>query len=132
MPKRFRPSYGTVWSRILGCNSRPLSGDEDAERASSSISAARTYYQYAACEYGLEESRDVIIARLPYLFHMTPQYDRALQDVVEGVSAWSTWGRMGWSDVRARYRRTTFGPFWATVSLGIFMVSFSIVWAQLW
>jgi ABC-type polysaccharide/polyol phosphate export permease len=63
---------------------------------------------------------------------MAPQYDRALRDIRLGVANWRMWGRQGWSDVRARYRRTTFGPFWATVSLGIFMVSFSIVWSQLW
>ena len=63
---------------------------------------------------------------------MTPQYDLAFRDLREGIADWQMWGRQGWSDVRARYRRTAFGPFWATVSLGIFMVTFSFVWAQLW
>ncbi len=42
------------------------------------------------------------------------------------------WGRLGWAEVRGRYRRTVFGPFWAVVSLAIFMIIFSIVWARLW
>lgn len=63
---------------------------------------------------------------------MTPHYDRALSDLHQGITHWRMWARQGWSDVRARYRRTAFGPFWATLSLGIFMVSFSIVWAKLW
>ncbi len=63
---------------------------------------------------------------------MKPEYDLAFTDIREGVTQWRMWGRQGWSDVRARYRRTSFGPFWATLSLGIFMVSFSIVWAKLW
>lgn len=63
---------------------------------------------------------------------MTPQYDLALSDIRQGVTEWRMWGRQGWSDVRVRYRRTAFGPFWATLSLGIFMVSFSVVWANLW
>jgi len=62
---------------------------------------------------------------------MTPQYDLAFRDIRDGLTRWRMWGRQGWSDVRARYRRTSFGPFWATLSLGIFMVSFSLVWAQL-
>ncbi len=63
---------------------------------------------------------------------MTPQYNLALRDIRQGLSKWEMWGRQGWSDVRARYRRTAFGPFWATLSLGIFMITFSLVWAQLW
>lgn len=42
------------------------------------------------------------------------------------------WGRLGWAEVRGRYRRTIFGPFWAVVSLAIFIIIFSIVWARLW
>ena len=42
------------------------------------------------------------------------------------------WGRLGWAEVRGRYRRTVFGPFWAVVSLAIFIIIFSIVWARLW
>lgn len=63
---------------------------------------------------------------------MTPRYNQALNDFYLGITRWRMWGRLGWSDVRARYRRTAFGPFWATLSLGIFMVSFSVVWSQLW
>lgn len=42
------------------------------------------------------------------------------------------WGRLGWAEVRGRYRRTVIGPFWAVLSLAIFIVIFSIVWARLW
>jgi len=63
---------------------------------------------------------------------LAPQYRLAFQDIIEGVRRWPMWMRLGWTDVRARYRRTTFGPFWATLSLGIFMVSFSIIWSRLW
>src|SRR5271154_3160398 len=63
---------------------------------------------------------------------LTPQYDLAFRDIAEGISRWRLWSRAGWSDVRARYRRTTFGPFWATISLGIMMVSMGLVWSALW
>jgi ABC-type polysaccharide/polyol phosphate export permease len=42
------------------------------------------------------------------------------------------WTRLGWQEVRRRYRRTVIGPFWTTLSLGIFVLSMSIVWAKLW
>lgn len=63
---------------------------------------------------------------------MTPQYDHALNDIRQGFVEWRMWTRQGWSDVRARYRRTAFGPFWATLSMGIFVVSFGLVGSRLW
>ena len=29
------------------------------------------------------------------------------------------WGRLGWQDVRRRYRRTAIGPWWITISTGL-------------
>ena len=29
------------------------------------------------------------------------------------------WGRLGWQDIRRRYRRSTLGPFWITISMGM-------------
>lgn len=66
------------------------------------------------------------------IVQITPQYDLALADIVEGVSDWRMWGRLGWLDIKRRYRRTVIGPFWTTLSLGIFAVVLGIVWARLW
>jgi ABC-type polysaccharide/polyol phosphate export permease len=63
---------------------------------------------------------------------MTPQYADALRDVVEGVFDVRMWGRLGWQEVKRRYRRTVFGPFWSTLSLSIFIFSLGFVWANLW
>lgn len=63
---------------------------------------------------------------------MLPQYDAAVRDVLEGFAAWKIWVRLGSQEVRRRYRRTVLGPFWATLSLGIFLLAMGIVWAQLW
>jgi ABC-type polysaccharide/polyol phosphate export permease len=35
-------------------------------------------------------------------------------------------------DVRRRYRRTVIGPFWTTLSLGVFIFALGVVWTQLW
>lgn len=56
----------------------------------------------------------------------------ALIDVIAGIQALNIWGRLGWRDTKRRYRRTLFGPFWSTVSLGLFVVSLGLLWANLW
>jgi len=63
---------------------------------------------------------------------MTPQYDLAFRDIVGGLLNWRMWGRLGWQETKRRYRRTLIGPFWTTLSLGIFIFALGIVWAQLW
>jgi ABC-type polysaccharide/polyol phosphate export permease len=63
---------------------------------------------------------------------MTPEYSDALRDVGYGIAEVQMWGRMGWQEVKRRYRRTVFGPFWSTMSLAIFIFSLGFVWANLW
>ena len=62
---------------------------------------------------------------------MVPQYDVALADFAEGITDWQMWGRLGWLEIKRRYRRTVIGPFWTTLSLGVFMFVLGLVWAQL-
>lgn len=42
----------------------------------------------------------------------------AVLDLVEGARSVRLWGRLGWMDIRGRYRRTTLGPLWITMSMG--------------
>ena len=42
------------------------------------------------------------------------------------------WGRLGWQETKRRYRRTTIGPFWTTISLSVFILTLGLLWAQLW
>lgn len=57
---------------------------------------------------------------------------RALQDLVAGLRHWELWGSVGWNEIRQRYRRSTFGPFWITLSMGIMTAGLGIVYANLW
>jgi ABC-type polysaccharide/polyol phosphate export permease len=59
-------------------------------------------------------------------------YANAIADIVVGASDWRMWGRLGWQEVKRRYRRTIIGPFWTTLSLGIFMLTLGFLWATLW
>ncbi len=54
------------------------------------------------------------------------------QDLVGGLLRTDLWGRLGWLDVKRRYRRTLLGPFWTSISLALYVVSVGVVGAGLW
>lgn len=54
------------------------------------------------------------------------------QDLVGGLLRTDLWARLGWLDVKRRYRRTLIGPFWTSISLALYVVSVGIVGAGLW
>jgi lipopolysaccharide transport system permease protein len=47
------------------------------------------------------------------------QITLAWNDLFEGSRNWRIWYVLGLSDVRQRYRRSLFGPFWIALSIGI-------------
>ena len=55
----------------------------------------------------------------------------ALRDIVEGARAYHLWGMLGWQDVRQRYRRSTLGPFWITISMGALVGGLGFLYAGL-
>jgi ABC-type polysaccharide/polyol phosphate export permease len=56
----------------------------------------------------------------------------ALRDLAAGLARYDLWGRLGWLEVKRRYRRTVIGPFWSVVSLGIFVATIGSVGTALW
>lgn len=42
--------------------------------------------------------------------------DRARSDFCAGAQAYRIWARLGWQDIRQRYRRSILGPLWITIS----------------
>ena len=62
---------------------------------------------------------------------MTPQYAHALEDVYVGTTNWLMWGRLGWMEIRRRYRRTFLGPFWTSFNVGVMVFSIGFLWAAL-
>jgi ABC-type polysaccharide/polyol phosphate export permease len=52
-------------------------------------------------------------------------------DLYEGLSQWPLWTMLGWSDIRQRYRRSTLGPFWITLSTGIFIAVLGVIYGRL-
>ncbi len=55
----------------------------------------------------------------------------ALRDVVQGVRAFRLWAMLGWQDIRQRYRRSTLGPFWLTISMGVLVGVLGVLYAGL-
>jgi ABC-type polysaccharide/polyol phosphate export permease len=45
-----------------------------------------------------------------------------VEDIIGGAFRWELWGRLGWLEVKRRYRRTTLGPFWSSLTLLIFVI----------
>jgi lipopolysaccharide transport system permease protein len=54
------------------------------------------------------------------------QFDRAVKDMWAGLNAWRLWTLFGYNDVKMKYRRSTLGPFWASLSMGaqVFVTGF--------
>jgi ABC-type polysaccharide/polyol phosphate export permease len=52
-------------------------------------------------------------------------------EVIDGFRIWRVWGIMGWDDIRQRYRRSVLGPFWITISMGIFILLLGIIYSRL-
>jgi homopolymeric O-antigen transport system permease protein len=56
---------------------------------------------------------------------------RALNDLMEGLRRWPLWVAMGSQDIKTRYRRSTLGPFWLTLSMGITVGAMGALYAGL-
>jgi ABC-type polysaccharide/polyol phosphate export permease len=55
----------------------------------------------------------------------------AWDDIVDGLFKFQLWGRLGWLDVKRRYRRTSLGPFWNSAALAVYSVAVGAVGAGL-
>jgi ABC-type polysaccharide/polyol phosphate export permease len=58
--------------------------------------------------------------------------DTAAGDLLRGLQRRELWGRLGWLDVRRRYRRTTIGPFWTSITLAVYVLTVGTVGAAIW
>ena len=55
----------------------------------------------------------------------------ALRDVAQGIAAVRIWSTLGWQEVRQRYRRSTLGPFWLTLSTGAMIAGMGPLYGRL-
>lgn len=59
------------------------------------------------------------------------QLERAVEDIWAGLNAWRLWMLFGYNDVKMKYRRSTLGPFWASLSMGAQVLVTGFVMAYL-
>jgi ABC-type polysaccharide/polyol phosphate export permease len=57
--------------------------------------------------------------------------DIAATEILAGFRAWRVWTILGWDDIRQRYRRSVLGPFWITLSMGIFILLLGVIYGRL-
>lgn len=57
--------------------------------------------------------------------------DLAVKDIQGGLQAYHVWVITGWQDIKMRYKRSTIGPFWITLSLGITVAAMGALYARL-
>ncbi|HMO30597.1 ABC transporter permease [Enterovirga sp.] len=58
-------------------------------------------------------------------------YRLAREDLWRGAKLVELWGAMAWFDVRQRYARSTIGPFWLTLSLGLYTGAIAFIYGSL-
>lgn len=52
-------------------------------------------------------------------------------ELLGGFQAWPIWMTLGLDDIRQRYRRSVLGPFWITLSMGIFILLLGVIYSRL-
>lgn len=57
--------------------------------------------------------------------------DKALKDLIDGALSFRVFGRLAWQEIKLRYKRSTLGPFWITLSMMIMIYFMGIVYASL-
>jgi homopolymeric O-antigen transport system permease protein len=58
---------------------------------------------------------------------LQPLIITAGQDFFAGLQRWDIFVRLGWFEVKRRYRRTILGPFWGTANLAVFILAMGTV-----
>ena len=53
------------------------------------------------------------------------------RDLIGGVRSSPIWISLGWNDIRQKYRRSVLGPFWITLSMGIFILLLGLIYSRI-
>ena len=58
-------------------------------------------------------------------------FSLAVKDLTSGILSFHIWTMLGWQEIRQRYRRSSLGPFWLTLSMGIQVVAIGPLYGRL-
>jgi ABC-type polysaccharide/polyol phosphate export permease len=56
---------------------------------------------------------------------------QAFADLLDGARLHELWTHLAFHDIRQRFRRSVLGPFWLTLSMGIFVAALGLVFSSL-
>lgn len=59
------------------------------------------------------------------------QWRLGIADIQNGLSNWRIWAMLSWQDIKLRYRRSTLGPLWITISMAITIYSMGFLYGVL-
>jgi ABC-type polysaccharide/polyol phosphate export permease len=62
---------------------------------------------------------------------MSEQLQTTFRDVLRSVRLWHIWVRLGFLDLRMRFRRSAVGPGWIFVNLAVLVVAIGFIYANL-
>src|SRR5258708_32822844 len=60
-----------------------------------------------------------------------PFLDATQRDLLSAFEAWPLWTMLGWNDIRQRYRRSTLGPLWITLSMAVFIGVLGVIYSRI-
>lgn len=64
-------------------------------------------------------------------FFMQSAVILAITDLLQTIKNYSLVGMMGWQDVRHRYKRSSLGAFWLTISTGIMIATMGVIFGKI-
>ena len=67
------------------------------------------------------------MTRLPMVTCMR----RGIHELFDALRRRDTWAYCGWQDIRLRYRRSLFGPWWLTASMAVTIGVLGLLWSQI-
>ncbi len=78
-----------------------------------------------------ETERSLTEARLKKGTFYSTTYGLAWQDLREGLQSWRVWFLLAWQSIQLRYRRSTLGPFWITLSMAVTIYTMGLLYGGL-
>lgn len=73
----------------------------------------------------MENILDTLKEKKPFVF------SESFTDLKEGLLSFRVFGRFAWQDIKLRYKRSTLGPFWITLSTMIMIYCMGVIYANL-
>lgn len=78
-------------------------------------------------ENTLFQNNDNVAPIIPF----DSKYRLALADICDGLKQWRIWLLLAWQEVKLRYRRSTLGPFWITLSMAVTIYTMGLLYGRL-